>query len=69
MIYETIRLNDDIPDVTLTAYIPAPSSEYQMERKIPAVIVCPGGAFLFLSEREGVAEPFEHRGCLAIFVV
>ena len=53
MIYETIRLNDDIPDVTLTAYIPAPSSEYQMERKIPAVIVCPGGAFLFLSEREG----------------
>lgn len=53
MINKTIYLNNDIPEVTLTTYIPEASSEEQKAQKIPAVIVCPGGAYQFLSDREG----------------
>ena len=53
MIYKKIRLNTQIEDVTLQTYIPDASSDYQKARKRPAIIVCPGGAYQFLSEREG----------------
>ena len=53
MIYRTINLDLQMPDVTLTTYIPEATSEYQEEQKIPAVIICPGGAYQFLSDREG----------------
>ena len=70
MIYQTIHLDKEHPEVTLTTYIPAPSSEYQEDKKTPAVIVCPGGAYQFLSDREG--EPIALRfntGGYAAFVL
>jgi len=50
---ETIQLNDK--DVTLTTYILEDSSELLNGRNRPAVLVCPGGAYLGCSDRE--AEP------------
>lgn len=67
MIYRTINLDKEHPEVTLTTYIPAPSSEYQEDKKTPAVIVCPGGAYQFLSDREGepIALKFNAEGYAA----
>ena len=67
MIYQTINLDREHPEVTLTTYIPAPSSEYQEDKKMPAVIVCPGGAYQFLSDREGepIALKFNTEGYAA----
>lgn len=50
---EVIHLREDRP-VTLTTYI-LDSSQEILWRKRPAVVICPGGAFLFTSDRE--AEP------------
>ncbi len=58
MLYETVSMSDKYPEVTLTTYVyddsgdmtPAPRS---------AVVVCPGGGYKFLSERE--AEPIVTR--------
>jgi len=41
--------------VTLTGYVQDPSVEMKALAKKPAVLVCPGGAYLFTSDRE--AEP------------
>ena len=67
MIYQTINLDEKYPEVTLATYIPAPSSEYQEDKKTPAVIVCPGGAYQFLSDREGepIALKFNSEGYAA----
>lgn len=67
MIYQTINLDREHPEVTLTTYIPDPSSEYQENKKTPAVIVCPGGAYQFLSDREGepIALRFNSEGYAA----
>ncbi len=50
MFYQKFNLSEKYPDATLTAYvcdkIPAVSPR-------PAIIVCPGGGYSFLSEREG----------------
>ena len=54
MIYETITLSEKYPEATLTTYVCENSSELKMPPR-PAVIVCPGGGYRNLSERE--AEP------------
>lgn len=55
MITETINLYDDRQDVTLTTYVLSDSPELLNGKKRPAVLVCPGGAYLGCSDRE--AEP------------
>jgi acetyl esterase/lipase len=55
MIIEKHQLYDDRPDVTLTTYILADSPEMLNGKKRPAVLICPGGAYLNCSDRE--AEP------------
>lgn len=54
MFTETINLTDD-PDVTLTAYISDISPEMPNMKIRPAVLVIPGGAYKYCSDRE--AEP------------
>lgn len=55
MFYETIPLS--VPGgekpARLTAYVPACFPELGADRKRPALIICPGGGYAFLSEREG----------------
>lgn len=53
--YRDKGLNNNFYQPTLTTYIMQNCSEYSEERKRPLVIVCPGGAYFFKSERE--AEP------------
>lgn len=55
MLTKTITLYPDRQDVTLTTYILDGSSSLLNGRKRPAVLICPGGAYLFCSNRE--AEP------------
>lgn len=64
MLIEKIQLWEDIDYVTLQTYILEYSPELQPERKRPAVIVCPGGAYLGTSDREGepVAMRFAAQG-------
>ena len=47
-----IPLRDDNMSVFLETYILNQSQEFQANNKRPAVIVCPGGAYLFTSDRE-----------------
>ena len=54
MRYETITLSEKYPDATLTMYVCENPPELKMPPR-PAVIVCPGGGYRGLSERE--AEP------------
>ena len=54
MFTETYNLTDD-PDVTLTAYISDISEEMKYVKVKPAVLVIPGGAYKYCSDRE--AEP------------
>ena len=54
MIYETITLSEKYPDATLTLYVCDNPPELKMPPR-PAVIVCPGGGYRSLSDRE--AEP------------
>ena len=55
MIHETIYLYEGRKDVTLTTYILSDSKEMLAGKKRPAVLICPGGAYLGCSDRE--AEP------------
>lgn len=50
---ETIKLHEGREDVTLTTYLIDDSREMLNGKKRPAVIVCPGGAYCFCSDREG----------------
>jgi acetyl esterase/lipase len=59
MITQSIRLREDTTAVHLDAYLLHNSIEYQTDQPRPAVIVCPGGAYLFTSDRE--AEPIALR--------
>lgn len=52
MLIQAIELWDDLPHVTLTGYLP---NLLNKEVPKPAIIICPGGAYLYTSERE--AEP------------
>ncbi len=49
---ETLIFDERYPDCTLTTYIHEPYGELAMPPR-RAIIVCPGGAYQFLSEREG----------------
>ncbi len=53
MLTETVKLYDDRDDVLLTSYIIGESGELHAQGKRPAVLVCPGGAYLNCSDREG----------------
>ena len=55
MICETISLNEKNPLATLTSFICDSDLELKADPR-PAMIVCPGGGYHFLSAREG--EPF-----------
>lgn len=55
MIHETIYLYEGRTDVTLTTYVLSDSGEILAGKKRPAVLICPGGAYLACSDRE--AEP------------
>lgn len=59
MIHEKLTLWEDADYVTLQAYVLNNSSEFQKERRRPAVIVCPGGGYFGTSDRE--AEPVAFR--------
>lgn len=52
---ETINIYEDRTDVTLTAYLLDDSKETRKGASRPAVLICPGGAYLNCSDRE--AEP------------
>lgn len=54
MLVKTYNITSD-PQVTLTAYITATSDEMKRNERLPAVLVLPGGAYKFCSDRE--AEP------------
>ena len=55
MLHETVPLS--VPGASeaamLTTYIPASSPELGPDRRRPALIICPGGGYHFLSDREG----------------
>ena len=53
MYTETVKLYEDRDDVLLTSYIIADSGELWEQGKRPAVIICPGGAYMSCSDREG----------------
>lgn len=55
----TRQLWDDRPQVTLTGYIHHNSKEYHTDKIRPAVLIFPGGGYLFTSDRE--AEPIALR--------
>ncbi len=61
---EVIQLLEGRDDVTLTTYILDASPEMVGDQPRPAVIVCPGGAYLSCSDREGepVALAFARMG-------
>lgn len=40
-------------DVSLTVYIPDNFDEIDLHRKRPLVLICPGGGYQFISDREG----------------
>ena len=50
---EVIYLYKDRTDVTLTTYVLEDSREMLNGGKRPAVLICPGGAYLSCSDREG----------------
>lgn len=55
MITRTIPIRDDVATVYLEAYILKDSPEFQTGARRPAVVICPGGAYMGTSDRE--AEP------------
>jgi acetyl esterase/lipase len=55
MITTILNLYESRQDVTLTTYVLSDSPELLNSKKRPAVLVCPGGAYLGCSDRE--AEP------------
>lgn len=54
----TIPLREDKPEITLTAYLWDAVPDLPAQPR-PAVLICPGGGYLFLSDRE--AEPMALR--------
>jgi acetyl esterase/lipase len=53
VIIHKTQLYEDKPDVILTSYILEDSPSFLNGGRRPAVIVCPGGAYLYCGEREG----------------
>lgn len=50
---ERIELRNHDERAYLDAYLPDDAAAAEVDRRHPAVVVCPGGAYLFASEREG----------------
>lgn len=50
---EVIKFYQDREDVALTTYVISDSPELLGGKKRPAIIICPGGAYLGCSDREG----------------
>ena len=59
MLIQSIRLREATEAVRLDAYLLHNSAEFQTDQPRPVVIVCPGGGYLFTSDRE--AEPIAMR--------
>jgi acetyl esterase/lipase len=59
MLTKTIPLRPGAPAIQLTAYLLHNSLEFQTGQPRPAVIICPGGGYRGLSDRE--AEPIALR--------
>jgi|GEM_PF-77438 len=59
MKFQMFQLSQEDPHVKLQAYILDNSKEFQRDRLRPAIVICPGGAFLGTSDRE--AEPIALR--------
>lgn len=55
MIYETREVGVNNQTAILTSYLISNTAEIDINRKRPAVIICPGGGYEFTSDRE--AEP------------
>ena len=53
MLCQKMQLSETNPNVTLTTYVLDDSREMLKGNKRPAVLICPGGAYLFCSDREG----------------
>lgn len=67
MFHKKIKLNDT---AFVEAYIPDPIISYQVNRKWPAVVICPGGGYMVsaIKEGEAVAMQFLSQG-YACFVL
>ncbi|MBK0348767.1 alpha/beta hydrolase [Aerococcaceae bacterium zg-ZJ1578] len=59
MLVKEFMLDEQHPDVKLTAYVLEDSSEMLNGKKRPGILICPGGAYLNCSDRE--AEPIALR--------
>ncbi|MDQ0223195.1 alpha/beta hydrolase [Streptococcus moroccensis] len=55
MIIKTFNLDENRTNVDLTTYIISDSPELLDGKKRPAILICPGGAYLNCSDREGEA--------------
>lgn len=53
MLTKKIALDTNNPEVTLTTYLLDDSPDMLNGEKRPAVIICPGGSYLFCSDKEG----------------
>lgn len=64
MIHEKITLWENREDVFLVSYRIENPTQYRQNARRPAILICPGGAFRFISEREGepLALAFATRG-------
>lgn len=64
MIQQTIPLYPNRDDVTLTSYVLEARPKMKGQEKLPAVLICPGGAYLYTSIREGepIALAFNQMG-------
>lgn len=64
MIHNVIPLHEGRTDVTLTTYVNTHSSELVRTIRRPAILICPGGAYIACSDAEGepVAMAFNAMG-------
>ena len=56
---ETYNLILNYPRATLTAYIAGAEEDMKYNYKRKAILICPGGAYAFCSNREG--EPIDRK--------
>ena len=52
MIHQRIPLNDHNPDACLETYFLDYLSAYRYDNNAPVVVICPGGGFAYLADRE-----------------
>jgi len=53
MIVRNIKLRNENTKITLTTYVIDDSTEMLNGKKRPAILICPGGGYLYCSDREG----------------